>query len=444
MKISTAQFICFWVVISMFVLTSTAYPSGGKIPKNEKITPPIPEVARVEPQVTAETPTLADDPAYQQYIDFFEEVFQTMEDNYYQPPNRQVYDRFIEQFNTKIYSQLKASNKSEDFVRWRSAALMIEALKTDEDIFSAFYPPEPAKEYEETVLGVGVDLGLEGTQTEQGFQITMIEPRCDAYQKGLRLNDVIVSINEENITALEQAQVEELLKPMQDTKTLIAFLEAQTQERKEITVETISFFKQMVFPMTIKVPYIYGLEIRRFNRKTAEDIFRFLQFFREQGPMKGLVIDLRGNPGGPPLAAREIASFFLPAGEDFAFFQKKGQPKALLDVPEIPQQYKYDGPIVILVDKKSGSASELFSGVLQRRRRAVLMGENSAGQVMLKSMFHFDDDSMVLLITSRGFHPDGMPFSFNGLTPDRRYDDIKEEDIVDYATKYLVYINAKK
>ncbi|MCA9409064.1 MAG: PDZ domain-containing protein [Candidatus Omnitrophica bacterium] len=444
MKISTAQFICFWVVISMFVLTSTAYPSGGKIPKNEKITPSIPELARVEPQVTAETPTLADDPAYQQYIDFFEEVFQTMEDNYYQPPNRQVYDRFIEQFNTKIYSQLKASNKSEDFVRWRSAALMIEALKTDEDIFSAFYPPEPAKEYEETVLGVGVDLGLEGTQTEQGFQITMIEPRCDAYQKGLRLNDVIVSINEENITALEQAQVEELLKPMQDTKTLIAFLEAQTQERKEITVETISFFKQMVFPMTIKVPYIYGLEIRRFNRKTAEDIFRFLQFFREQGPMKGLVIDLRGNPGGPPLAAREIASFFLPAGEDFAFFQKKGQPKALLDVPEIPQQYKYDGPIVILVDKKSGSASELFSGVLQRRRRAVLMGENSAGQVMLKSMFHFDDDSMVLLITSRGFHPDGMPFSFNGLTPDRRYDDIKEEDIVDYATKYLVYINAKK
>ncbi|MCK5601370.1 hypothetical protein KAR91_05870, partial [Candidatus Pacearchaeota archaeon] len=161
-------------------------------------------------------------------------------------------------------------------------------------------------------------------------------------------------------------------------------------------------------------------------------------------PIRGLILDLRGNPGGPPLATREISAFFLKGGDDFAFFQKKGHPKALLDVPKIPGELHYDGPMVILINEKSGSASELFSGILQRKGRAVLMGQNSAGQVFLKSMFHFSDDSMALLITGRGHHPDGAVFSFNGLTPDRIIAKDEEIDIIDYAAAYFVYLNMKK
>jgi len=156
-----------------------------------------------------------------------------------------------------------------------------------------------------------------------------------------------------------------------------------------------------------------------------------------------LILDLRGNPGGPPLAAREIASFFLPGGGEFAYFQKRDQPKASLDVPVIPDQYKYDGPMAILVDEGSGSSAELFSGILQRRHRAVLLGKNTAGQVFLKSMFPFEDESMLLLVTARGHHPDGAVFSFSGLTPDRLVEEGESVDLIQTASIYLVVTSNK-
>jgi len=112
----------------------------------------------------------------------------------------------------------------------------------------------------------------------------------------------------------------------------------------------------------------------------------------------------------------------------------------MLDVPTIPQSLHYDGPMVILINKKSGSAAELFSGILQRRGRAALIGTNSAGQVMLKSMFHFQDKSMVLLITARGHHSDGKVFSFDGLVPNKSISENEEKDLVHYAAAYLYYV----
>ena len=118
------------------------------------------------------------------------------------------------------------------------------------------------------------------------------------------------------------------------------------------------------------------------------------------------------------------------------YFQKKNKPKALLKVPQIPEEFHYKGDIVILVDEKSGSASELFSGILQNRKRAVIMGTNTAGQVLLKSMFYFDDDSMVLLVTARGHFPDGKVFSYEGVSPNERIES-QDIDLIKYAAEYL-------
>jgi len=386
---------------------------------------------------------VGEEDSYQEYINFFEEVFTVMDNNYYKPVSKETYDHFVGQFNEKIYKQLKGTGKSEDFVRWRSASLLIERLKSNEDIFSEFYPPKPAKEYEQTALGVRIDLGIEGTLKERGYETIQVEPRADAYNKGLRIGDTIVKIDDVDVLSLSEDEIQGMLSPLEDAKVKISYLSASL-ETVEIIVEPMEYFKQMVFKMSINVPHVYGLQIKRFNRKTAEDMYRYIKHFKESGQMKGLILDLRDNPGGPPLAAREISSFFLTGGTDFAYFQKKNQPRATLDVPVVPEEFRYDGPMVILINEKSGSASELFSGILQRRKRAVLMGTNSAGQVMLKSMFHFDDESMMLLITARGHHPDGAVFSFGGLIPDRHVEQIESKDIIDYAIKYLYYVNTQK
>ena len=374
---------------------------------------------------------------YQEYLSYFEKVYKTFEDNYYLAPDRKVYDDFIEKFNTKIYDQLKSEGKSNDYVKWRSAWFLVDSLKSKDDRFSQLYPPKPAEKFKQEALGQSVDLGIEGKKIDGGFLITRMEPRSDAYEKGLRENDRLMAIDGVNIKPLAQADIEKRLTPLVNTKVKLAYLEHDTNQAKVLEVVSKEYFKQMVFLRPVAVPGVFDLEIQHFNRTTGEDLFRYLQFIEQQNP-KGLVIDLRDNPGGPPLAAQEISSMFLKGGDDLVYFQKRGQDKADLDVPMIPQQYQFTAPIVILVNEGSGSCSELFAGIMQYYKRAVVFGVNTAGQMLLKSMFPLGDGSMVALVVSRGYYPNGTPYSFSGITPDQVITNAPKDGLINLAAEYLV------
>lgn len=375
-------------------------------------------------------------PDYQEYMSFFEEVYKTMEENYYRPVTREDFNKFLYLFNTKIYSQLKGSGKSSNFVKWRSAAFLVDALKSSEDIFSAFFPPKPAKEFEQKVLGKKVDLGIEGMMTPEGYLVTRMQIRADGYEKGLRDRDLIVALNKKAVLSLKEEEIQELLNPLEGETVAIEYYDSLTHAKHEIDVVSKEYFKQFVYMIPVDVPNVYCLQIEKFNRMTAEDLTRYMTYILQQGDTS-LIIDLRENPGGPPLAAQEISAFFLPPKEEFAYFQKRDQPKSELFVPEIPPPYRYKGDIVILVNEQSGSASELFSGILQRRGRATIMGTNTAGQVFLKHMFSFADESMVLLVIARGYHPDGTVFSFNGVEPNEKVEK-RGRDLIQYAAEYLL------
>ncbi|MFH1360054.1 MAG: S41 family peptidase [Candidatus Omnitrophota bacterium] len=379
---------------------------------------------------------------YDEYVAFFNEVYKVVDENYFFPVSRENFDNFIQWFNKEIYNNLNSKGKSSNYIKWRSAAYMIDYLKNPDDRFSAFFPPKDAKKFEEKVLGKKINLGIEGRFTDEGYFIVRLEPRSDAYKKGLRVKDIITQINSVDVLTMTEKEIAELLMPLEDTMVRLAYIDAETKKKRKISVTSKEYFRQSVFLVPVDIPGIYCLEIRTFNRKTSEDMFNYLSYIEKQGD-SGLILDLRGNPGGPPLAACEISSFFLPPNEEFAYFQKKGQPKAMLSVPKIPTRYHYEGPIAILVNQESGSASELFAGVLQKRKRAVLIGKNTAGQVFLKSMFHFDDDSMVLLVTARGHHPDGEVFDFSGLVPNE-YIDNKEIDLIRFAATYLKELDPLK
>ena len=370
------------------------------------------------------------------YFDFFDKIYKTMEEKYYRPVSREIFEKFLLRFDTQLYAELKKSSQGVRFVKWRSAAYLVDDLKDPGDVFSALIPPKYAEKYEKKVLGKNVDLGIDGKLNQAGFLVTSLEPRADAYLKGMRVKDIILAIDNKEVSSLPEEEIKKFLNPLENTRVTLYYLVEATQEKKTIEVISQEYFKQSVFMVHVQIPGIYCLQIQTFNRKTSEDMFVYLSWIEKQQDVKGLILDLRGNPGGPPLAAREISSFFLTPGEDFAYFEGKHQPKALLDVPKIPEQYHYKGPIVILVNKESGSASELFSGVMQSRGRATLMGTSTAGKVLLKSMFNFEDQSMLLLVTAAGHFPDGRMFSFEGLSVDRKVEEEKA-DWVNLAALYL-------
>ncbi len=380
---------------------------------------------------------------YKEYAAFFEKVYKTFEDNYYLEPDRKIFDDFLVKFKTKIYAQLSGEGKSDDYVKWRSAWYLVDSLKSKEDRFSQFYPPKPAEKFQKEALGQNVDLGIEGNKSDVGFIVTRMEPRSDAYEKGLRENDLLTAIDGLDLKKLTQEDIVKKLTPLVNTKVKLTYLEHDTKAAKAIDVVSKEYFKQEVFLRPVDVPGVFALEIVHFNRTTAEDLFRYLQFIEQQNP-RGLVIDLRGNPGGPPLAAREIASMFLKGGDELVYFQKRGQPRADLDIPSIPAQYQYKGPIVILVNQDSGSCSELFAGIMQYYKRAVIFGTNTAGQMLLKSMFPMEDGSMVALVVARGYYPNGIPYSFSGVVPDQVINDAPKEGLINLAAAYMVMSAQKK
>jgi len=386
--------------------------------------------------VSADLPQANSDKDYQQYVDFFEKVYKTFEDNYYLAPDPKIYDHFLKKFNTLIYAQLKGEGRSSDYVRWRSAWYLVDALRSKDDRFSQFYPPKPAVKFQHEALGEKIDLGIEGKKNDIGFLVTRMEPRSDAYDKGLREDDLILQIDGASVKPLSEGDIESKLTPLVNTKVKLSYLSNETKTQKIIEVTSKEYFKQTVFMHPVPVDGVFCLEVPKFNRATGDDMFRFLQLIEAEHP-KGLVLDLRGNPGGPPLAAREISAFFLKGGDELVYFQKRNEPKIDLDVPAIDPRYQFTGPIVILVDADTGSAAELFSGIMQFRGRAVVLGVNTAGQILLKSMFPMEDGSSIALVTARTHYPDGSVFGFDGITPDKIISDAPKDGLINLAASYI-------
>jgi len=379
---------------------------------------------------------VTNDPDYKQYTDYFEKVYKIFEDNYYLAPDREIYNRFLQKFNTKIYAQLKGEGKSNDYVRWRSSWYLVDALRSKDDRFTQFYPPKPAVKFQHEALGEKIDLGIEGKKNDIGFLVTRMEPRSDAYDKGLREDDIILQIDGANVKSLSQDAIESQLTPLINTSVKISYLSNETKTQKMIEAVSKEYFKQTVFLHPVAVDGVFCLEVPKFDRMTGEDMDRFLQMIKAQDP-KGLVLDLRGNPGGPPLAAMEISGFFLNGGDEFAYFQKRNAPKADLEVPSFDPQSKFTGPIVILVDADTGSAAELFAGIMQFRGRAVVLGVNTAGQILLKSMFPVGDGSSVALVTARTHYPDGSVFGFDGITPNKIISDAPKDGLINLAAALI-------
>ncbi|MBF0619918.1 MAG: hypothetical protein HQL19_07110 [Candidatus Omnitrophica bacterium] len=375
--------------------------------------------------------------AHAEYLKYFEEVYAQMDSHYYTDVKRSDYDRFIKAFDEKIYPSLLLEGKSNDYVRWRSAAYLVDFLKQPDDIFSRFLPPKPAEKFAQEVYGQKIDLGIEGHKEAAGFVVDFIEPRSDAYDKGLREADLIVRLDADDVTVLDESRIKEKLVPLAGAEVLIDYIDSLERKPHAIKVISREYFKQTVFLKSTGVKDIYCVDIQKFNQSTHEDFGRFIAMLEAKSP-KGLVLDLRGNPGGPPLAALAISAFFLPNGETFAYFEGKNKPRSSLAIPTLPPQFHVDWPIVILVNNMTGSASELFSGIMQDRKRALVFGTSrTAGQVLLKSIFDMSDKSTIALMVARGHFPDGRPFSLDGVAPNELMPLEKNDEMVTLAAKYL-------
>ncbi|MEI8344527.1 MAG: S41 family peptidase, partial [Candidatus Omnitrophota bacterium] len=178
------------------------------------------------------------------------------------------------------------------------------------------------------------------------------------------------------------------------------------------------------------MPGVMLLQITHFNQVTSPDFADEVSLYGTE-KLKHLILDLRANEGGPPLAAREILGFFLPKDDPLFGIARKKQRPVLLSAPE--QKLSIRCPVTVLVNRRTGSAAEMFSGMLQAKKVATLVGQKTAGATYLKSMYDYEDGATIFMITSLTFFYNRRIYPVDGLTPDVLLDE--QQNALDYALR---------
>ncbi len=259
--------------------------------------------------------------------------------------------------------------------------------------------------------GIGIEVGK-----QNGF-ITVISPIDDtpAAEAGLQSGDVILSIDEES---MENKSLSEAIDRMRGEPGTSLILEiGRTGESEPFDVE----LERARIPVRstrerLLAPGIGYLRISQFQRKTHREVEQSLDKLMSDGPLSGLVIDMRNNPGGVLQASVEVADLFLTGG--LVVYTEGRIEDAAAEYSATPGDILDGAPIVVLINRGSASASEIVAGALQDQRRAVIMGTQSFGKGSVQTVLPLSDEIAVKLTTALYFTPNGRSIQASGITPD--------------------------
>ena len=315
-----------------------------------------------------------------------------------------------------IFSRIKSDyvEDVEDEVLLEHA---IRGMLSGLDPHSTYLSPD---EYNELRIGTSGEFGGLGIQVgmEDGF-VKVISPIDDtpAYKAGLQAGDLIIRLDEKTVKGLTLNEAVKIMRGKPGTDI-------------ELTVVREGVDKPLTFVVTrdiIKVKSVknrmldpgYGyIRISNFQSRTAPQLLEAINDLKEENKenLKGLVLDLRNNPGGVLNAAAEVSDLFINKGKlvytegriDNSHYEYNAKPGDILD----------GAPVVVLINGGSASASEIVAGALQDHRRAVVMGSKSFGKGSVQTIQELRSGGAVKITTARYFTPNGRSIQGAGITPD--------------------------
>ncbi len=358
-------------------------------------------------------------------------VFDTMNREYYIPPSQAIFDQFVQEYPIEKIYELNAQNKKvEDYVHL-GAGLLVFKLRDKSDRFSTFFPPVQAVEFKQEAYAAKKDLGLKGQKNERGYILSKVQLHSDAYQEGIRTGDVILEINQKSLLDSSEAEILELLNPEVGTWTKLK-LDLQAGGIKEIDLESKSYFIETVNFSKTDIPGVVVFQIEHFNQKTSQDLLFYMEGYGIDN-IKHMVLDLRNNKGGPPLATREILGFFTKPQDPLFFLIRRNRRPMLMQSPD--SEVLYNAGMTVLVNNMTASAAETLSGVLREKNIADIIGQKTNGACYLKSVYDYSDGSTMMLVTSRTFFHNERIFPPDGLIPDVVLTD--DKNALDYTINIL-------
>ncbi len=284
------------------------------------------------------------------------------------------------------------------------------------DRYSSFMTPEQYKEMkvetEGSFGGIGIEITLEN------HVLTVVSPIEDtpAFRAGIKAGDKIIEINGESTQkmSLEDA-VRRLRGPKGTSVTITIFREGFKEPKKITLVREIILIKSVKYKL-IEPGYGY-VRISHFQERTSSDLKNAIDTLQKAtGELKGLILDLRSNPGGLLDEAIKVADLFLDSGVIVSTDGRLKSQKNVWKAESGNDFTKFN--IIVLIDKGSASASEIVAGALRDNNRAVLMGTASFGKGTVQTIYPLQDGSALRLTTAHYFTPRGESIEEKGINPD--------------------------
>ncbi len=301
------------------------------------------------------------------------------------------------------------------------------------DPHSAYLDPEAFKELRIGTQGEFGGLGLE-VNMEDGF-VKVVTPIEDtpAFRADLKSGDLIIKIDNTQVKGLTLNEAVAKMRGKPNTKVELTILRKGETKPLVVTLVRAVIKVQSVKYKMAEPGYGY-IRITQFQERSTEDMVKALDnlYKENQGPLKGLVLDLRNDPGGVLNAAVGVAGAFLPKGSLVVYTEGRAS-DAKIRLTADPQYYSREPgkdtlanlpadvknvPLVVLVNGGSASASEIVAGALQDHKRALIVGTQTFGKGSVQTVLPIGNNAAIKLTTARYFTPNGRSIQAKGISPD--------------------------
>jgi carboxyl-terminal processing protease len=272
------------------------------------------------------------------------------------------------------------------------------------DPHSNFFDPKEYALLREDQEGRYYGVGMEVTQRAGKTVVTAPFPTSPAWKAGLRPGDIIVSVNDKPTDNMTTTDVADLLKGPKGTRVKIVVSREGSPDNLTFAVVRDEISRKSVQDAFWVHPGIAYVKVLSFGETSGQELERTLKHMGENN-IKGLVLDLRGNPGGLLSTGVEVADHFLPKGAVVVSHHGRSSPEKVYTAFNGNHGRNY--PMVVLVDRGSASAAEIVAGALQDHDRALILGETTFGKGLVQTVFPLPERTALALTTAHFYTPSG-------------------------------------
>lgn len=282
----------------------------------------------------------------------------------------------------------------------------IDGMLAKLDPYSDFMGPDDDNDVEMLSSGQYTGFGIAVARMDSVLVVTNVRTGAPAQRAGMRIGDRLLYIDDARVDSLTPSDLRAFTRGMPNTWSTVRVLRDGRQDTLDLRVMRTDVDVENITHAELLADGIGYIKLARFSRKAPQDVRSTIADLRERGNLKGLVLDLRDNPGGLLDAAVGISEIFLPKGSTVVSTRgRDGQDSRQYRVMSDPTEPTL--PLAVLINERSASASEIVAGAIQDHDRGVILGRRSFGKGLVQTVVSLSNESSLKMTTSRYYTPSG-------------------------------------